>query len=209
MTEDLSIWGGQPLAVAMAVVLREHIVHAVELEAEVGELRQIVGDCYGAIGVENVGTLDETPGLIRARVAELQLRVYQMGEFAKDELNYEVDAIERMAATRRPKMPAKSGEGGVVKASIKKRVEVEVEFTPTELGEMFASLDGEQMAEFFNSIAEEVAKWELPFCFQMQYVTDATNLSKEARAILCTLGEYADEFAMPDQGGEGGDNAKA
>lgn len=48
---------------------------------------------------------------LEARVEVLELRVYQMGEFAKDELNYEIEDLERMAATRRPKMPDQSGKG--------------------------------------------------------------------------------------------------
>lgn len=42
------------------------------LLVEIDTLRHIVGGCYQAIGLEQVGTLDETPHLIRNRVVELE-----------------------------------------------------------------------------------------------------------------------------------------
>lgn len=47
---------------------------------------------------------------LRERVADLSLRLYQMGQLAKDELNYEIEDLEGMAARRRPRMPDQSGE---------------------------------------------------------------------------------------------------
>lgn len=90
---------------------------------------------------------------------------------------------------------------------INKIVEVEIDFTPEELGEVFASLDSEQMANFFNAIAAEVATWERSFRFQMQYVTDASNLSKAAREIMHTIGEYADKSIPTPKAGEEDSNA--
>ena len=75
--------------------------------------------------------------------------------------------------------------------SIKKTVEIIA--TPAELGNVFANFHEGQMAEFFNAIALNVATWDKPFCFQMQGLTDAPSLTKEARAIMSTIGEYAKE----------------
>lgn len=72
-------------------------------------------------------------------------------------------------------------------------IERSVEITPTsiELAHEFCGLDSDNQAEFFNHVARVTDVWEMPFCFQLQYVTDAVHLTDGAREIMHQIGEYA------------------
>ena len=75
--------------------------------------------------------------------------------------------------------------------SIHRTVAIDVDPTPEELADAFASMDDDEQTRFFNELAVIVGKWEQPFCLQLQYITDNDALTKEARHIMASIGEYA------------------
>lgn len=74
---------------------------------------------------------------------------------------------------------------------IQRKVLVDITPDPDELAFEFANMDDEQQAMFFNELAGIVSKWERPFCFQLQYVTDHPELTDAGRSIMRAIGEYA------------------
>ena len=72
---------------------------------------------------------------------------------------------------------------------------VMVDITPTsdELAFEFANMDDEQQAMFFNELARITAKWEKPFCFQLQSLIDNPALTREGRSIMEQIGEYGSD----------------
>lgn len=82
--------------------------------------------------------------------------------------------------------------------TINRQVEATIEVTPEELGELFVNSNSEEQIRAFNAMAEAVAKWDNPFCFQVEHIVRHRGLSKvdltdHARALMSTLGEYANE----------------
>ena len=82
--------------------------------------------------------------------------------------------------------------------TIKRQVEATIEVTPEELGELFANAGNEDQIRALNAMAEAVAKWPNPFCFQVEAMVRHQGLSRVdltdgARAIMAELGEYANE----------------
>lgn len=63
--------------------------------------------------------------------------------------------------------------------------------TPEELAFEFCNLNYYGMAKFFIEVAQIKKKWDRPFCFQLQYVTDNDTLTYEARNIMQQIGEYS------------------
>lgn len=78
-----------------------------------------------------------------------------------------------------------------VHGMIQRKVTVDVSPSPDELAFEFANMGDEQQAMFFNELARIVLKWEIPFCFQMQYVTDHPKLTDAGRSIMRAIGEYS------------------
>lgn len=81
---------------------------------------------------------------------------------------------------------------------ITRQVEATVEITPEELGELFANSNSEEQIRALNAMANAVGKWESPFCFQVEAIvrhggTSKVDLTDEAREIMATLGQYANE----------------
>jgi len=67
---------------------------------------------------------------------------------------------------------------------------IDVTPTPDELASEFADMDAEQQAMFFSELARITDKWDNPFCFQLQAITDNPALTDEARYIMTQIGEY-------------------
>lgn len=76
---------------------------------------------------------------------------------------------------------------------INQEVLVQVTVTPEKMGELFAEMGADEMAIFFNSVADQVKGWLAPFSFQMEAVIREKNLSDEARKIMGKIGEYSQE----------------
>lgn len=76
---------------------------------------------------------------------------------------------------------------------IERTTKISVEPTMVELAKEFCDLVDEQQAEFFNAISDYTAKWEHPFCFQLQYLTDCGKLTQGGRDIMEQIGQYSQE----------------
>ena len=74
---------------------------------------------------------------------------------------------------------------------------VTIQHTPEELAELFAGLDSEEQARFFNQIAKVASKWRGPFEMQLQYITDEDNLSLSGRRVMQSIGEYSHWGLVP------------
>lgn len=73
----------------------------------------------------------------------------------------------------------------------KRIIEVKVTPTPAELAYEWSNMSEHDQAAFFNELARIVYGWSIPFCVQLQEVTDCPTLSDEARHIMEQIGEYA------------------
>jgi hypothetical protein len=86
-----------------------------------------------------------------------------------------------------------SGLPGRVEMIQRKSI-VEITLSPDELAFEFANMGDEQQAMFFNELARITAKWDRPFCFQLQYVVDHPELTREGRSIMELIGDYGREL---------------
>lgn len=75
---------------------------------------------------------------------------------------------------------------------IQRKVLVEITPSPDELAFEFANMGDEQQAMFFNELAIIVEKWDRPFCFQLQALTNHPELTDAGRSIMRAIGGYAD-----------------
>lgn len=80
---------------------------------------------------------------------------------------------------------------------IQRKVTVDVSPSPDELAFEFANMGYEQQAMFFNELARIVRKWERPFCFQLQALTNHPELTDAGRSIMRAIGEYAYRSTTP------------
>lgn len=76
---------------------------------------------------------------------------------------------------------------------INQEVLVQVKVTPEKLSELFCEMDSFEMADFFNSVANEVKSWDRHFCIQVEALIGEKHLNDEARKIMSVLGEYSQE----------------
>lgn len=74
---------------------------------------------------------------------------------------------------------------------MKRTCEIEVKPTPYEIAKAFCDMGSGEQADFFNYISEESEKWDNPFCFQLQSITDEERLTRGARYIMSQIGDYA------------------
>lgn len=78
------------------------------------------------------------------------------------------------------------------------RTVVDVYLPVAQLAEAFADLDGDEMAQFFNSVAEKTKTWETPgwsWCKQASYVAASDDLTDEGRALIRKLAEHVEGAA--------------
>ena len=68
---------------------------------------------------------------------------------------------------------------------------IKVELTPKDMARLFAEFDASEQAEFFNEIAECASKWQAPFEFQLQSITDDEGLTLSGRRVMQGIGEYS------------------
>ena len=67
--------------------------------------------------------------------------------------------------------------------------------TPEIVAELFANMDSEQQAQFFNHVAVVASKWSLPM--QLQYITDEETLTLAGRRVMQGIGEYSHWGLVP------------
>lgn len=80
--------------------------------------------------------------------------------------------------------------------NIKIWVQAEVHPSAYELAECFWAMDAEEQCGFFHRL-EEIAQHMLPF--QLQAIIDSKHMTKEARAAMQYIGEYAQEIRLNSQ----------
>lgn len=73
---------------------------------------------------------------------------------------------------------------------LQRKVLVDVVPTPDELAFVFCNMDDEQQAMFFNEIARITDKWDKPFCFHLQSLSDHPALTADGRRIMEQIGDY-------------------
>lgn len=77
---------------------------------------------------------------------------------------------------------------------IRRSVPIEIELTPKELAKCFCDMYANEQAEFFHYIAVIVKEdWNAPFEYQVQRIIDSESYNGNAKMIMKTLGEYANE----------------
>ncbi len=72
--------------------------------------------------------------------------------------------------------------------------------TPELAAEMFAAMDSEQQAQFFNHVADVSSRWrsgEGSFAMQLQYITDEDGLTLAGRRVMQYIGEYSHWGLVP------------
>jgi len=74
---------------------------------------------------------------------------------------------------------------------IEKNMKICVDITTKELADLFCNMMGDDQADFFSEIAENVKGWDAAFCMQTEDISDSYKLTKEGREIMKTIGEYS------------------
>jgi len=74
---------------------------------------------------------------------------------------------------------------------ITRKIDINIVQTVNEIAKAFCEMDSMEQADFFNTVALIVSKWERPFCTQLQSITDEQMLTKEGRNVMEKIGEYA------------------
>lgn len=73
---------------------------------------------------------------------------------------------------------------------IEREIKIPIEVTPQEAAFEFCNWSDEKQAAFFNEIAELTTKWDKPFCFQLQFITDCESLTSGGRNVMEAIGDY-------------------
>ena len=79
-------------------------------------------------------------------------------------------------------------KGGVMETKIIQN-DVVKPVTPEILAELFAHLDSEKQARFFNHVGEVATDWCWPM--QLQYVTEEKVLNLKGRHVMQSIGDYS------------------
>jgi len=78
-----------------------------------------------------------------------------------------------------------------------------VRVTPEIVAELFAHMDCDEQAVFFNEVANLATTWGTKpdnlgmFCFQLQYVTDSDKLKLSGRRVMQEIGNYSHWGLVP------------
>lgn len=73
--------------------------------------------------------------------------------------------------------------------AITRDMQISIEPTPEDLAEVFWSMGSDQQAKFFNHL-NEISGTRL--CFQLQAVSDDSNLNDHGRYAMRLIGEYSE-----------------
>ena len=74
------------------------------------------------------------------------------------------------------------------------------DITPQDVAELFASMNADDQAEFYNHIAKIASDW---LNMQAQYITDSEKLTLPGRRVMQTIGEYSHWGLVPHAGSLG------
>jgi hypothetical protein len=68
------------------------------------------------------------------------------------------------------------------------------DITPQDVAELFAAMNAEDQAEFYNHLAKVASDW---LSMQAQYITDSEKLTLAGRRVMQTIGEYSHWGLVP------------
>ena len=68
------------------------------------------------------------------------------------------------------------------------------DITPQDVAELFAAMDSDEQAEFYNHIAKVASSW---LSMQSQYITDSDKLTLAGRRVMQTIGDYSHWGLVP------------
>ena len=74
---------------------------------------------------------------------------------------------------------------------MKRTIEFETELSVEEVAEAFCGMSSTEQAAFFNTVYAITSDWSVPFCFQLQMITDEPVLDEGGRSIMRQIGEYS------------------
>ena len=77
--------------------------------------------------------------------------------------------------------------------------EVKANVTPKQLAQLFAHMDNNQQAEFFNEVGRIAEDWKAGLCMQMCYVSSSDVLNATGRAVMEKIGEWGKEPAKSER----------
>jgi len=75
-----------------------------------------------------------------------------------------------------------------------------LDITPELVAELFACMDSEKQARFFNHVDEVATSWHGgrgQLCMQLQYITDEDGLTLAGRRVMQQIGEYSHWGLVP------------
>lgn len=70
------------------------------------------------------------------------------------------------------------------------------DITPQDVAELFAGMDSDEQAEFYNHVAKIASSW---LNMQAQYITDSEKLTLAGRRVMQTIGDYSHWGLVPDR----------
>ena len=65
------------------------------------------------------------------------------------------------------------------------------EITPEILAELFTNMCSDEQARFFNHVDVVASTWTSPWVFQLQGITDCSELNYGGRRVMQEIGEYS------------------
>lgn len=68
------------------------------------------------------------------------------------------------------------------------------DITPEDVAELFAGMDADEQAEFYNHVAKIASNW---LYMQAQYITDSEKLTLPGRRVMQTIGDYSHWGLVP------------
>ena len=74
---------------------------------------------------------------------------------------------------------------------IKRNIDIEISVTPDELAVLFSCMSSLEQAQFFNATAQAMQKWDTPYIFQLESITQEKTLTNDARVLMDMIGEYS------------------
>lgn len=70
--------------------------------------------------------------------------------------------------------------------------EIQLKISPEEAAAAFCDFGSDEQAVFFNKVADISSTWKGGFTMQMQYLTVEKSLNPRGRAVMKTIGAYAE-----------------
>lgn len=76
--------------------------------------------------------------------------------------------------------------------NIKEMVLVEIQATPQMVAELFCSMNEDEQADFFNSVADKVKHWRIgEIETQLNGVSESFILNDDGRKLMKLIGDYS------------------